>query len=148
MWVASLALEIFMFGQRWVIRVQRARSGVFLQRASLLFMWCIRNTDLLMRPQSQDHQELPAFGRKSVSPPSFFFPELTQSPLKWPHIKPPVETDLMNLLQYSLEDNKQGAKQKTIMRTKRHLWSRPALKEKKTKHFGSSPAKALHPSSH
>lgn len=50
------------------------RSGAFLQRTSLipLFTLYIKDTDLLMRLQSQDHQELLLFGRQYVSSGVFF----------------------------------------------------------------------------
>lgn len=48
-----------MFSLWWVIHVYKE---VFLQRTSLLSMWYIRNTNLLMKLQSQDYQELLLFG--------------------------------------------------------------------------------------
>lgn len=57
------------FGPRWVMKTL---SGVLLPwRSSLLYMWYISNTDLLMRPPSQDHQAPQLLGREAVSSPVF-----------------------------------------------------------------------------
>lgn len=89
-----------MFSQRWVMHVHADSLSSF---TSLLFMWYIRNTDLLMRLQSQDHQELLLFSRQSVSS-AIFLTQLTQNPREWSHSWDEtlptleLETDLLRMV--------------------------------------------------